>query len=140
LPKLSLLYIITLSKADFCEARWSSLMSKVLCVAMAAGAVLGASSPAFAFSISEMPRNGDGSARFADPDAGIEAQQDAYLNGRRAGPSFGFGDGAPVERRVARVEHESRAERQARRNHECVECASVYVDGLWLLRPSQPAE
>lgn len=94
-----------------------------------------AASPASAFSITPMPQNADGSARFADPDAAIENQAEAYERGQSNGWHF---NGASRNRSVGglRDARTGRSEHSDRRDHTCIECSSVNIDGVWLLRPN----
>jgi hypothetical protein len=108
---------------------------------LGAGAMLASlalsAAPSAAFSFTEAPRNADGSARFTDPDAAFDQQAEAFANGRTSGEVMTFGDRARAQ---GPAEEQRQHETLAHRRHgdfSCIECSSVYVDGLWVLQPQR---
>lgn len=106
-----------------------------LLVASAIILALGAA-PANALSVVQAPENADGSARFVDPDAAFDQQLDDYQNGRNSGSVMRLGDGGASGGFVARDRAAPYRSARDRRDHTCLDCTSVNVDGLWVLRPA----
>ena len=110
----------------------------------AAAAVLiaiAAAGPANALSVVAAPRNSDGSQRFSDPDAAFDQQLEAYENGR-PGAVWGLGDGvsSPDIDRAPRERVRNDGWGRDRYDYSCIECSSVLVDGVWVLRHDEHAE
>ena len=97
--------------------------------------VFGLAAPASAFSVVQAPRNADGSARYADPDAALDQQLDDYQNGRLGGPMW-FGGHASGDSYGRGESQETYQPHRNRHDYTCIDCNSVLVDGLWVLRPA----
>lgn len=103
----------------------------------AAAMAIAAITPAGAMTLTDAPRNADGSSRFSDPDAAFDAQRDAYQNGRWGG--FAFGVDGLARRSGAHAAREGGAALRDPRDLRCVQCTSVLIDGLWVLQPDDRA-
>ncbi len=115
-------------------------MSRILMLAAAAVLI---ATPAMALSVQAMPKNADGSARYAEPANPFanSMPQVTYGSGPYAYGPLGFNGAASrygdnsLSRSIPAPTRESDRALQQQSINSC-NCHSVQVDGLWVMRPA----
>ena len=121
-------------------------MSRILALAAMAALI---ATPAMALSVQAMPKNADGSARFAAPANPFAnaMPQVTYGSSPLAYGPLNFGDRAFssrygdtfASRAIPAPARESDRALQQQSLNSC-DCHSVQVDGLWVMRPSDDTD